>query len=388
MKSTGTDFPPFLGADPTDRYAIRCRPIDVCGLVPTNDGRLEAKFWLWFWDPAPKPIDVRPIMAELRVARCSMLDGPQGLARPFRTMRECDRASAAAGKVPDCRPMLSQPFGGFVCSSLDLFSALAEAGLIISPASAGTGVGEVYPGAIWPRLARRHLPKKGTPEGVEVRSEVLRCLGVVGLPARVNHDQLDAALGAVVAAAAAGAIPGVRVEALGDALYRDEAGALREGPMIFPLVEDPTLLARLGVASVHRHAVAAEPDALPTLPTATGSPTARAQSLLRWLVDRAVEGHPHVCTYAWAYTYLTGRQVTKWSQAYSKQVIDIARTTARLPVPGLGEVHLDAFIVLKSSGEPSSGYWGPAAHDAARWREVLGGANTLNRDAAGPGLAT
>jgi hypothetical protein len=226
--------PPYLGADLTDRYATRCRPIDVCGLEPTGNGEFKASFWQWFWDPAPKPLEVGPIAAELAAATCSMLDGPQGLARPGCSMRACDRKTAAAGKVPSERPDRSRLFGGFICSSLDLFTALHQRGLPISPARPGTGVGEVYPGAIWPVLAKCALPKKGTAAGSAARESLLRALGIL-CAKELGHDQLDAALAALVAAAAAGAIDSVNVTMVGDSLCVDDRGVIREGPMIVPI---------------------------------------------------------------------------------------------------------------------------------------------------------
>ncbi|MGE0454021.1 MAG: hypothetical protein AB7O37_18130 [Vicinamibacteria bacterium] len=88
-----------MSADLTDRYAAGCRPIDVCGLTPGDCGQFEVTFWQWHWDPAPRPLDVTPIVEELAAATCSMLDGPQ--------------------------------------------AALAGAGLVISPSVPGTGVGEI-----------------------------------------------------------------------------------------------------------------------------------------------------------------------------------------------------------------------------------------------------
>ena len=100
--------PPYLSADLTDRYAHGCRAIDVCGLTPSANGELEASFWHWDWDPAPRALDVRVRAEEFSAARCSMLDGPQGLARPGQSMRACDRAAGAPAKVPDQRPELSR----------------------------------------------------------------------------------------------------------------------------------------------------------------------------------------------------------------------------------------------------------------------------------------
>jgi predicted nuclease with RNAse H fold len=212
--------PPYIGADLTDRYAKGCRPNDVCGLTPTRRGTLQATFWEWHWDPAPQPLDSRPIVAELAQARCSMLDGPQGLARPGRSMRECDRVARAAGRVPQRRPDLDRPFGGFICSSLDLFAALKKAKL---------EVGEAYPGAIWTRLAKTKLESKKTERG---------------RASRVKLDQLDAAIAAVTAAAAAGAIDGLAVESVGDPL-RSDKGVLREGTMTFPAFRGQALRRKL-----------------------------------------------------------------------------------------------------------------------------------------------
>jgi hypothetical protein len=179
-------------------------------------------------------LDASPIADELRKARCSMLDGAQALALPGRTQRACDRESRAAGRVPNRRPPLSRPFGGFICSSLDLFAALQNAGLKISPRRPGTGVGEVYPGAIWTQLSKTRLPSKKTNKGRTARTKLLRAKGVV-CPTGLNHDQLDAAIAALVAAAAAGKVKGMSVRSVGEPLRRDKAGALREGTMIFPV---------------------------------------------------------------------------------------------------------------------------------------------------------
>ena len=376
MKSSlaGT-VPPYISADLTDRYSIRCRAIDLCGLRPAANRSLKASFWHWYWDPAPKPLDVGVVAQELPSARCSTIDGPQGLARPGQPMRSCDRRTAAAAKVPDARPSRAQPFGGFMCSSLDLFDALAHAGLEISPTSPGRGVSEVYPGFIWKELANTGLPKKATKVGRSARRDILRALGVVGIPASVTHDQLDAAVGALTAAAAAGAVEGLTAKAVGDPLYRDEKGTLREGPMLLPLVRSRKLNLGLPRAAAMRGSSAPVLLAGPAVPEKLAE---TAQALLRWLVAQATESTPHVCTYAWAFTHLLGRQPAHWSRAYTRQILGVAAGTAPLALEGLGSVRLDAFIVCKSNGEPGGGHWTRAPYSVERWRNVLAGANTLS----------
>src|SRR5205807_7803953 len=141
----------------------------------------------------------------------------------------------AVGKTPDARPALSKPFAGFIWSSLDLFNALKKAGARISPLGFVGGVSEVYPGHIWTILGNRHvLPRKSTPAGRAVRKRILEVLGVVGLPGLLTHDQNDACVAALIAAAADGKVPGVSVASIGSALLVDMDGTLREGPMVIP----------------------------------------------------------------------------------------------------------------------------------------------------------
>jgi hypothetical protein len=56
---------------------------------------------------------------------------------------------------------------------------------------------------------------------------------------RLTDDHLDATLGAVIAAASDGRIPGARVERCGADLLR-EASRLREGPILVLTVDEPT----------------------------------------------------------------------------------------------------------------------------------------------------
>jgi len=105
-----------------------------------------------------------------------MLDGPQGLARVGKKIRTCERILAAAGKTADVRPPISQPYGGFIASSLDLFTALHAAEVFVVPGRS-TPLREVYPAAIWTRLARR-LPNKRRAAGRRARAAILKALGV------------------------------------------------------------------------------------------------------------------------------------------------------------------------------------------------------------------
>jgi hypothetical protein len=146
----------YLGVDITDRYSDSARPMDVCGLELNGD-KLIPHFWTWCWGP-PGLLDVSGLLREITTADAVMLDGPQGLARVGHGIRSCEKALAAAGKTGDVRPPTSQPYGGFIASSLDLFAAFHAADVFVTP-GLSTRLNEVYPAAIWTRLARR-LPNK------------------------------------------------------------------------------------------------------------------------------------------------------------------------------------------------------------------------------------
>ncbi|NIP74054.1 MAG: DUF429 domain-containing protein [Gammaproteobacteria bacterium] len=233
------DPPPYLGVDLTSRYGHAPRPNDVCGLVPLAPGRLRAYFWHWRWDhPPPQPPDVGPLLKELRRARCVMIDGPQALAALGCSARASERACHTPARTPDREPSVDRPYGGFIRSAVALFEALARAGLAISPPELQGGIHEFYPAYAWRCLAGERLARKQSPDGRRQRGSLLKDLGVE-LPRgfRAPHDQNDACLGAVLAAAADGRVPGVRVEALGEPLRRDRCGSLREGPIVVPRLD-------------------------------------------------------------------------------------------------------------------------------------------------------
>jgi hypothetical protein len=203
----------------------------------------------------------------------------------------------------------------------------------------------------------------------------LEALGVCGLPDLPTHDQNDAAVAALLAAAADNEVPGLGVVAIGAPLSIDSDGTLREGPMIIPQWTGPAP----GLsADALRDLPLPEPPAPPAVEPASPPSTNSAEDLLAFFIAKALEGDPQVCTYAWAYRRLVDASYTKYSQAYAQRVINIARRTRPRDLPGLGLVLLDAFIVSKKDGYPSTGYWPAAHHDREDWERALGNAKILD----------
>lgn len=378
--------PEYLGADLTDRYSKTCRDVDVCGLTPGDDKSLAAKFWFWRWDAFPVPLRVNAIAKELAGTRAAMLDGPQGLAKSGNSLRVCERQSAAVGKTPDTRPDLAKPFAGFIRSSLDLFAALKRAGTNISPAGFVGGTSEVYPGHIWTILAGgRPLPKKSTDAGRLVRKRILEALGVFGLPILPTHDQNDACLSALIAAAVDGRIPGVIPLTIGSPLFVDTNGVLREGPMVVPRLTSEAAELIANVLHEFGPVDGAGSAAAATLRNGrvgsdaigSGPGCISADDLLDNLIAKALAGHPQVYTYSGAYRRLFKDPYRKWSQAYADRVIKAARHTSPRNLPGLGLVRLDAFVVSKSDGLPSDGHWPHAEYDREDWERALGQAERI-----------
>ena len=209
------------------------RPNDVCGLTSTECNKLSAKFWLWEWPEPERPLDVSEISKEIGAAKSTMIDGPQVLASIGNILRACERACGAAGKTPDILAALDKPFAGFVRSSAELFGALAAAEFLVSPSHFMGGISEVYPGDIWHRLVRRTIPKKSTHDGRRARRLILQALGIDGLPDLPTHDQNDACISALMAAAADGKVYGMSVRGIGSPLACDPKGILREGPILY-----------------------------------------------------------------------------------------------------------------------------------------------------------
>ena len=389
--------PVFLGADLTDRYAGRGkpRPIAVCGLDPIPVG-WKARFWTWEWDPPGEPLELEPIAEEIRGALGTMLDAPQGLALRGRKMREADRQCRAAGKVPDAMSKLRGPYSGFVRSSLEVLAGLHVLGVPVFGPDFRGGAGEVYPGYFWAQFG--DLPKKTTIAGREARVELLELLGVQVPPTILpSHDDLDACSGAIVAAVAGGALPGLEIGAVGDPLVLDASGVLREGRILCVAPGDrlrPRLrrraqgrepgqrrnkpLPRHGGPRIKVQRVyIPKPDELPAL--GPGSLAHRAGEMLQWLVERATSGDPLLLTYKTAYEMLFGDVPGPWSVAYAHQVIAVAVRTRTRRIRGLGRVALDSFIVNQSNRRPGAGHWDRAVYDEPAWRKVFDGAPLWHR---------
>jgi hypothetical protein len=377
MQSTlSTAVPRYIGADLTDRYSALCRDIDVCGLERVGNGQFRAVFWTWRWDRAPQPLDVTAVVEEIGGAQVAMIDGPQALASKGSALRVCERQSAAVGKTPDARPEITKPFAGFICSSVDLFAALRRERIAISPVGFIGGVCEVYPGHIWNILsAGIPLPKKSTGPGRLARRLMLEALGICSLPSLPSHDQNDACVAALLAVAADGQLPGVSAAFIGAPIFIDLDGALREGPMVIPVVSGR---AADSIANAIREILVSDAPARRMIETTSEPPHADAENLLSYFIAKAVGGDPHICTYGWAYRALLKASYAKFSMAYAQKAIQLACRTRPRELPGLGLVRLDTFIVSKKDGFPSEGYWHVAHHDREEWGRVLGNATILD----------
>lgn len=415
---TGTTVHPFLGADLTDRYAKGCKPVDVCGLSPGADSTLLAAFWTWEWDPAGRPVQVGPLLHELSDGVSAMMDGPQGLAERPATMRLCERRVGAVGKTPFKRmtETKGRPFAGFVLSGLDLFDALERAGVRLASSDDPAGlVGEVYPGDLWPLLARPGLvagsvlPKKIRSQGWLIRKALLEAVGVRFGPSleEGNHDQLDACLGAVVAAGRSGRVPGLETTTVGQSIYRDSGGDLREGEMfrlevagdrlrdvvrtaLRPFAADLVAVARgrspRGANAPSRprqdatRRAAARAWAGSALSWINGckalAPADRVVALLSWLVDAAKAdcGGPVLLGYGAAWRmilpnrpYPSNRGPNAW-----KEAIHLAAATPAQALEGFGAVRLDTFLVAVRPKTPGNGHWATAEYDKEDWLRVFG----------------
>ncbi len=376
----------YLGVDVTDRFSNARRRMDVCGLKITGKD-IIAYFWTWTWDSGDR-IDVSAVLPEVRVARSVMLDAPRGLAQAGYSIRSSEKKLAAAGKTGDVRPPLTQPYGGFIGSSLDLFAAFHFAGLAVSPSSM-LGICEVYPAAIWTRLGRR-IPNKHRLAGREARVAILQVLGVTLPTAVPTHDQLDACAAALVGAAADDQIPGMKVISVGDPVWWDDTHkCLREGPILIPQI-DVALRVRLEKIVEPWTSILPPPRAritntsgepaiklsrsieLPVRPILAGATREdRAAELVDLLVAELIAGRPTLCTYKAAISIILG--YSKYTPAYGAQLIKLATQGATFEVDGLGQIKLDTFLVNQNY-RPGGKHWDNATYSEAEWDRAFVGA--------------
>jgi hypothetical protein len=344
MKTTRHFMQPvdYLGIDLSDRYAKHIRPNDVCGLTLIEANKLLAAFWLWEWPEPEQRLDVSEITKEIRAAKSTMIDSPQGLASTGNTLRKCERACGAAGKTPDILPPLGKPFAGFVRSSVELFSVLAAADFLVSPSQFVGGISEVYPGDIWHRLVGRTIPKKSTDEGRRARKRILQALGVIGLPDLPTHDQNDACISALMAAAADGIVGGMSVRGIGSSLARDPDGTLREGPIVIPLLPqelreslDEALHELHPGAELRTAPMAAKSRLQKTWSVVSDSLLEKAIALRDYFVRAAEQGDAKICTYAWAYRHLFGESPPKWVASACQESVSTGEEHARYATPHL-----------------------------------------------------
>lgn len=373
----------YLGVDITDRYSESARPMDVCGLE-IRDGKLIPHFWTWCWTP-PGSIDASGLLPEIAAATAVMLDGPQGLARVGHGIRACEKALAAAGKTADVRPPASQPYGGFIASSLDLFAAFHAAKVFVAP-GAPPRLHEVYPAAIWTRLARK-LPSKRRSTGRQARGAILKTLGVDLSVTAHTHDQLDACAAALLAAATDTRIQGIGVSAVGDPVYWDpDAACLREGKILVPEVDDAV---RAKLQAIVRPWVEASTEPRRRVqPRTSLAPGDSSQAVRRPLLDGAtredragqlfellaselVAGRPTLCTYKAAVEVILGYE--RYTPAYGSMLLKLATSTGAAEVDSLGDIRLDTFLVNQKR-RPGDGHWDSATYSQSEWERAFASA--------------
>ena len=376
MKTTlETKVPPYIGVDLTSRYRRTRpgpgRPVDVCGLRPGEKG-LEPVFWQWLWDAPRGPMEISPIAEELRQARVALLDGPQSLATEGESARCCDKECRTQARMGDRLPDIERPFGGYLLSSVELFTMLVLDGIALGPPwpAAGLAIGEIYPGYAWQQLG--DFEKKTRREGREQRRSALIELGVRLNPRRpYSHDQLDAAIAALLAAAGDGAADGLEAVALGEQVHPSSEGPLREGCIIAFDPESPKLISlreRLAMLAKRSPAQSALPPR--RLFEADDHALVRASHLQDWFVERLHDGHPVVVSYTAAWSYLIGATEERGApsnQTQAKEVVALAPYLPSAPSAALGQVRLDTFIVQKTTWRPGESHWPDEPSEADPW---------------------
>ena len=226
------------------------------------------------------------------------------------------------------------------------------------------------------------------------RRVLLERLGVRGLPDAPSHDENDACVSALIAAAECGEVAGLGVRTVGLPV-QVEGGVLREGWMVVPVLSEE-LSARLREATLEVRgkppsqlqqfsAQPQQPPAEPQQPPAehqqppTGEEVlSRANRLLVWLASLVHHGMPRVCTYGDVYRHLF-RPQQGWSFTPNNisDVLQVASNSTAVTLPELGPVRLDTFIVNSATLIPGDQHWAQTAYDTEDWGRVFAGAELL-----------
>lgn len=252
----------IIGIDLTDPFSRAARAIDIA--LVSDDG--EVDFDLLAWHPGAPP-RFAELAAEIarrfpRSDHFLVIDGPQALATPGNSRRQCEALTRTPARTPDALPDADgRPFAGYVRGSVLLWWELIRSGWSVAEELDQIQPGriaEAFPGDAWRRLSTHRLPSKATAHGRAARLALLRQLGL-RIPAEPlpTHDQLDAALCAALGYWSRHG--GRDVELVGEPL-REEDGALREGYILSPSRE---VQERRGMDPALRSAAKVEAQAPP-----------------------------------------------------------------------------------------------------------------------------
>lgn len=240
----------FVGLDLTDAYSTAQRPVD-CAILDGTTG--EIHFQTFEWSLAPRdPINamVMTIMNATGGPTVFIVDGPQALATPKNGTRAVEAQLRTPAHTSWQLPEIgARPFAGYIRTSVKLFEALVNAGLVLAELDGEERqkwtLFEAYPGAVWPRLYNGNEPLQSKCQlvGRQQRYSILMNNGCILPNGPLNHDKLDAAVCAMLGWWFFCPRDGRSAQLFGGmAVNRDGAGNLREGKMLMPVVGGPNML--------------------------------------------------------------------------------------------------------------------------------------------------
>jgi predicted kinase len=147
------------------------------------------------------------------------IDGPQGWRDPARPLdegvgRQCERDSRTPGKTGDRGITFPRTYLGWTTMAIELFDLLsAKPGVVVAnEAAAGQDDSaraylllECFPTSTWRTLGLQPLPSKAKRPNVEMWAEQLGRATGLSIPRGLGHDDLQAVVSALPAAALLGA---------------------------------------------------------------------------------------------------------------------------------------------------------------------------------------